>query len=53
MKKCLVRDFDDEGRMFFCELAPDHDGPHHREVKVGYRRAYVVANGRKTTLRSV
>ena len=46
MKKCLKREFDDEGRMFFCALAADHTGPHYREVRIGYRRAYVRdANG--------
>lgn len=47
--KCLVRDFDDEGRMFFCELQKDHPGNHHRERKSGYRRPYVIVNGKRTT----
>lgn len=48
--KCLVRDFDDEGRMFFCELSPGHDGGHVRKTKTGYRRVYVITGGKKTTL---
>lgn len=47
--KCLARTFDDEGRMFYCELQRGHDGAHYREVKVGYRRPYVVVQGRPTT----
>jgi hypothetical protein len=41
MSKCLVRDFDDLGRMFFCECKAGHRGSHHRERKSGYPRAYV------------
>jgi hypothetical protein len=43
--KCLVREFDDLGRMFFCELERDHVGKHHREKKSGYPRAYVRIDG--------
>ena len=38
---CLTRDFDDRGRMFYCELDAGHDGRHHRERKSGYSRAYL------------
>lgn len=51
--KCLVRDFDDDGRMFFCELPPGHDGKHHREVRTGYRRVYVIKDGKRILPRNL
>jgi hypothetical protein len=45
VKKCLVRDFDDVGRLFYCELPKEHLGDHYREQKRGYRRAYARVNG--------